>query len=449
MATVREGSGWTPLSARVEEIVIKGRGAQPFPVRSTPRGPLYSDLTPGWSGPPVSLHWTGMEVSHELDAFLALNRATSVADAIAARALAATPPLNMAAADGSGNIATISFGWLPIRPEPAGILDAAAHPPRYVPVEELALEINPSRGWIAQANNRIASDGYQHPFHAFYEPLYRIRRIEDELGSRDRHSIADMRALQLDVYSLHAAELSPILVTILQDDASIPLWWTEDLRSWDFQTRSESRASLLFEVFYRHWVRESLRVRLPLEMVEALSGMLSAGAVPMEFCDRLLNGEYSAWLDEDQRRAVARSSVHASIAWIEERLGVDRQTWSWGALHTVTFTHPLGQIDGPHQRFVNVGPFAVPGNRTTVWPSGDRTSAPFAITGGPSMRFVTDLRRPELSWMTNTLGQHGWPLSRHYRDQVDDLLKGHMHPIWGQPRRKRTTILPVRAGCPE
>ncbi len=399
--SARDGDAWIPLTRRAEGIVVKGKGIERFTVRSTPRGPLFSDLSPEHTQPSVSLHWTGMEISHELDAFIALNRARSVADAVAARSLVATPPLNMAAADSSGNIATISLGRFPIREEPAGLLDPSAHP-----------------------------------------PLYRIRRIVDELESRRKHSIADTRALQLDVYSIHAAELAPVLVSLVEGDPDIPRWVIDELAAWDYRATIESRATLIFETFYRHWVRESLLARLPEAIVVKLSAMLSYGAAPMEFCDLLLRGDIPTWLSDDQRRALARRSLNAALAWIEERLGTDPQGWIWGTVHTVTFTHPIGQISGPHERFVNVGPFPIPGDRTTAWPSGVSPTTLFAITGGPSMRFVTDLRRPDLSWMTNTLGQNGWALSRHYRDQLNDLLSGRVHPIWSQRRGRAMTILP-------
>lgn len=169
---------------------------------------------------------------------------------------------------------------------------------------------------------------------------------------------------------------------------------------------------------------------------------LGTGDVPMGFCDRLLRGERDAWMSDEERREIARGAFADGLAWIERHLGPDRDTWRWGATHTVTFAHPFGRAPGKHRRFVNVGPFPVGGDRTTVWPSGGDPRRPFTISGGPSIRFVTDLRRPDRSWMTNTLGQTGRPLSRHFRDQIPDFLAGRLHPIWSQPRRRQAVIAP-------
>jgi penicillin amidase len=437
---VADGQSWTPLDVGTEEIRVKGGDVVEQIIRTTPRGPLLSDIDDTWPADPVSLHWTGAEASAEVDALLRLNEAQSIDDGLDARALIGVPTLNFTAADASGSIATFSVGRFADRSAPPGLLDPAEHPPRDIPSHELPLERDPARGWVAAANNRIAGDDYPYALRGFYEPEYRIRRIGDELESRRKHSFADMQALQVDLLSLHAAGLTPVLLDLI--DGHAPDWALTDLRSWDFTTPPASRPTLLFQAFYRHWVQASLAQRLPPELVKRLIGMLVVGDVPIGFCDRVLRGEQPAWMSDDQRRDVARSAFDSALRWIEERLGSDRERWTWGTLHTVTWEHPFGQIPGRHARFVNVGPFPLGGDRTTVWPSGGDAERLFTVAGGPSMRLVADLLRPRNTRATNTLGQQGRPLSRHYRDQVADFLSGSLHPIWRRPARRRVTIVP-------
>jgi hypothetical protein len=45
----------------------------------------------------------------------------------------------------------------------------------------------------------------------FFEPPYRFLRIGDLLAARQRHSMEDLAAMQLDEVSLHARELIDIL----------------------------------------------------------------------------------------------------------------------------------------------------------------------------------------------------------------------------------------------
>jgi len=438
---IASADAWVDLETRTERIGVKGQPDEQFVIRITPRGPLVSDLHPGYSKDPISLYWTGSETHpDELDAWMTLNSSTSIDDAILAREAIIAPTLNMAASDGAGGIATISVGRWSDRPQGPGLLDPSEFPPRYIPPAELPVERNPERGWIASANNTIVNETYPYRLHGFYEPDYRIRRITELLESRTKHSVADMRSIQLDQFSLHASELTGHLLELTGD--VMPEWARSDLQSWDFQTPLESRATLLFQAFYREWVRCALAHRLPVSVVDRLLAGLDVGNVPMGFCDRLLRGEIADWWKEDERSSVARDAFQRALSWIEACLGPDPATWTWGAVHSVTWSHPFGQINGPHQSFVNVGPFPLGGDRTTVWPTGYDAKNLFSVTAGPSMRLLADLRRPERTWVTNTLGQHGTPLRRHYRDQVQDFIEGRSHPIWGQNATTRVIVEP-------
>jgi penicillin amidase len=438
--SVAEGETWLPLEERVERIHVKGGVPEQFIVRSTPRGPLLSDLEPHWCEEPFSLHWTGTAVSADIDAVLRLNLATSLDDALRTRDVLLTPPVNVIMADVYGEIACASVGAFADRSTPPGLLDPAQHPPRYIPAADLPLERNPARGWVACANNRIVGKDYPYGLHGFYEPQFRIRRISEVLDRRQPYAAADMRALQLDVRTLHAAELTPVLLEQLGGDA--PPWAIADLEAWDFEATPGSRATLLFEAFYHQWQRAALGARLSDDMVDLLTSTLTTSDVPMGFCDRLLKGECPAWLDDAERRRIVRESFLAGLRWIVCALGPNHEEWTWGAVHTVTFVHPFGRATGRHQRFVNVGPFPLGGERTTVCPFGVSTREPFAVVGGPSMRLVADLQRPDLTWITNTLGQSGRLLGRSARNQVGDFVAGRMHQAWGQVATRQTTLYP-------
>jgi penicillin amidase len=432
-----------PLVSRLEEIGVNGGAVERFTVRSTPRGPLLSDIEPAGLNEPYSMYWTGSEPGWEVDGVLALNRATSIDDALASRGLLTVPAVNMAAADTGGSIASITLGRIADREPRAGLLDPEAFPPTYIPPAELPVERDPERGWIAHANNPIVGEDYPYLLHGFYEPKFRAGRIGQVLDSRERHSMADMRALQTDICSRHAAELTPVLRDLV--GRAMPVWAREDLERWDYVASPDSRATLLFQAFYHAWVRRSLSARLSSDMVDRLLELLPVGDIPRGFCDRLLTGAVSEWITDEERLTLARSAFEDALAWIGERLGSDPATWTWGQVHTVTFVHPLGQPGSPLRQIVNVGPAPLGGDRTTVWPSGWEARDPFVVTGGPSMRFITDMRRRGLSWATNTLGEAGNPLSRHARDQFPDFLHGRTHRMVNPDRRRSVTIYPRSA----
>jgi penicillin G amidase len=438
---VRDGDGWADLRVEEQKILVRDREPETLRLRYSPRGPLISDVFPELSDGPVSLHWTGMEDSAETDLLCVLNTARSVEEAIANRGAGSVPCYNASIADSEGNIAQMVIGRIPVREPRAGLLDPAEFPPAYIPVDEMPVEVNPARGWVAGANTRLVDDDYPYPMYGVWEPPYRMRRIADVSESRAKHSIADMRALQVDQYSLHAAELTPVVLDVLA--GQVPDWVADDLQAWNFTTGPDSRQTAIFQAFYSHWMQVALRHRFPAEYVD--TGLLATGAasVPRDFCDRLLLGDYPAWFDhnDDIRRALVRVAMDDGLEWLRDRLGDDHSRWAWGRINQMTFVHPLGMVSGPQSRWINPGPFPVGGDRTTVWPTAWRSRNDFMIRGGPSMRLVVDLRRPDLIWGTNTLGQNGSPWARHYRDQIDEFLTGRMHQIKPPNGRRRTRVV--------
>ena len=434
---VRHGDDWTPIQVRDELIGIKGQAPETLQVRYTPRGPLISDLFPDLLKFPTSLYWTGMETSHEVEALLNINTARNVDDILAVRDLHAIPTLNVGVAAVDGDIAQISVGRIPVRVPRAGLLDRAEFPPAYIPTDAMPYERNPGRGWVASANNRIVDDEYPYSMFGIWEPPFRMRRISDVLESRSKHSVADTRALQLDWFSIHASELTPILVDLLIEHA--PEWALDDLRTWNFEARPESRATLLFQSFYQQWLQIALLHQVPDDLVDAIVFTGGGGSVPQDFCDRLLLGMYPAWFDDETRRVLARMAFDEALAWLRGILGDDHRWWTWGDVNRIQFVHPLGLLRGPHQRRVNVGPSPMGGDRATVSPVAWHRRHPFTVAGGPSMRMVADLRRPGLTWGTNTLGENGSPSGRHFRDQFGDFVSGRLHPLWPSGGQKRRT----------
>lgn len=441
---VRDGGQWQPLSIRHETIHVRGADPEILAVRETPRGPLLSDLEPGPQ--PFSLYWTGMEPSSELKAMLAVNAGGTIPSARDAMSEFATPPLNILAADRDGSIAMLSVGRLPARESRVGYLDPDQFPPRYLATEDQPAEINPERGWVAAANNRMLPDDDPRSLYGHWAPGFRYRRIAEELESRPRHSPAEMRQLQLDITSVHARDVLPALLALI--DGHAPTWLIDDLRAWDFTTPPESRATLLFETVHREWTRLALAHRLPDALVERLMRRGGTAAVPLLFVDRLLAGELTEWWEGDPtqlRSELASQAVEQALNWIAEQLGDDREEWTWGALHTLMLSHPLATIPGPQRRRLQLGPFPVGGTRYTVAPQFWRGPANFHSDAGPSLRYVADLRRPGEDWFVIPPGQSESPLSRHYRDQLHDYLQGFAHHLWPAAKsegQRRITLQP-------
>jgi penicillin amidase len=250
---VELGDQSQPLRTHDEFIAVKGQQDDLLRIRHTPRGPLISDLRPQPDGQHVSLHWTGMEEGHELSALLNAARATDIDEVLPLFRRFATPPVNAVVADAQNNIAAVSLGRVALRTAPPGLLSPEEFPPSYIDPDELPLERNPERGWVACANCRVVGDDHSHDIYGNWAPGFRYRRIADQLESRPRHSPNGFRNLQLDSYSLHAAEMTPCFVALLED--SVDSWVVDELKGWDYEMTVESRAALLFEAIHREWKR--------------------------------------------------------------------------------------------------------------------------------------------------------------------------------------------------
>lgn len=435
---VEHDGEWQPLRTHDEFIPVKGQADELLHIRYTPRGPLFSDIQPQPNDQAVSLHWSGMEEGHELQVLLGAVSAQNIDAAIPTVHQFTSPPLNVVMADSQNNIAAVSMGRMALRSSPPGLFSPSEFPPKYVDPDELPLERNPDRGWVVLANYKLVGDDHPHAINGNWAPGFRYRRIVQELESQPRHSPHGFRNMQLDIYSLHAAETVPHYVDLL--DGVADAWVVQELRDWDFLMAIDSRAALIYEALDQEWTKLALRHRLPEELADRLITNGGALSVPVLFVDRVLRGELPAWMDDSDRTRLVRQAAGQALEWIEEQLGPDIENWTWGALHRLTFRHPLGRITGPHRRRVNVGSFPVPGSRHTVWPMVWDAGKPFEVFAGPSMRYVTDMKRPDQSWFSNSLGQSGSPFNRHFRDQVDDFLNGFAHRLWPEsfpPRRSR------------
>ena len=212
-ASYQTPEGWARFERFEQVIKVRGAADVALTVRATRHGPVISDagIAEGLTGPAqqptyaLAMRWTALDTDvGTLDAGLAFNRATSVAEFVKASALYVAPMQNMVVADRDGHIGEVSAGRVPLRkaendlkgqvPSPgwdarydwAGTLDPAATP----------RELDPSRGWIATANQRIHPNDYPHYLTNEWSAPYRMQRIEQLLSARPQHNMASMQAMQ-------------------------------------------------------------------------------------------------------------------------------------------------------------------------------------------------------------------------------------------------------------
>jgi penicillin amidase len=116
-----------------------------------------------------------------------------------------------------------------------------------------------------------------------------------------------------------------------------------------------------------------------------------------------------------------------ALALLEDRLGPDRASWRWGALHTVRFAHPLARMPGFAPLFV-AAEHELGGDEQTVLQASFDARDGFRPAVVPSWRLVADLADVDRSRAVLPTGQSGNPASPHWNDQTDLWISGRLRP---------------------
>ncbi|PYY02231.1 MAG: hypothetical protein DMG64_12260, partial [Acidobacteria bacterium] len=137
--------------------------------------------------------------------------------------------------------------------------------------------------------------------------------------------------------------------------------------------------------------------------------------------------DFLKFLPADQQQRLLLSTLADAGHELEQQAGPDPALWSWGSLHTMTFRHPLDQLQGAKGLF-DLGPVARPGDANTVNATGSGTAG-YRQASGASYREIFDLSNWDNSLAINTPGQSGEPGSRHYSDLLPVWAAGQYFPL--------------------
>ena len=80
-------------------------------------------------------------------------------------------------------------------------------------------------------------------------------------------------------------------------------------------------------------------------------------------------------------------------------------------------------------KLVDVGPFEISGDGTTIFNTEYSFREPFAVKLGPSMRYIYDFANPDIIEIALPVGQSGNFMSEHYSDVTNTYLNGKYHQV--------------------
>jgi penicillin amidase len=420
-----------------ESIAVKGEKDRPVELRYTRHGPvLFEDATRHRA---YALRWVGTEPGGAAYlASLSVARAGTWKEFLGALGRWKVPGLNFVYADVDGNIGWVAAARMPVRPNHDGLLpvpgDGGYEWSSYLPVRDMPQSFNPADGWLATANHNILPPGYPHRIgHEFAAP-YRYQRIKQGLASKGKWDLADFRGLQHDDTSLPGIALARLLQGVdLQDPELAP--YAKLLTEWDGRLDVDSRAGPLYAVWLRALQEAFFSPHVTKELVPTLTTL---SGLPVMLA--ALEGADPRWLGPDPRAArdrLLRETFAEAVKQLKALPPAKQERW--GALHTVTFRHPVAAA-------FDVGPFGRPGDVST--PNNTRYDAAFRQVHGASYRQLIDLAAWDRAVATSAPGQSGQPAAEHYADLAPLWAKGEYFPLaYTRPKvdaaaRYRLTLTP-------
>ena len=431
---VQRESGWEPLVAREESILVKGGRARVLTVRSSSLGPLVTEFFAGYEEE-LALRWTALdEGDTTISALFGVMRAGS-ADAVEEALRQYTvPSQNVVYADVAGHIGWKAPGRVPRR----GSFDGrragrgwvdADHWQGWLPYEELPGARDPLQGYIATANNKPVPDDWPVDFGAGFATPHRALRIIDLLEQGEGRTRAGHQRMQNDVVSAQAAELLPVLRALVPVD---PLEQSAVaiLAGWSGEHGTDSIGAAIYNV----WLVEALELLARGPLGEGLwsrwdgthGGFLRAvfAGEAWPLCLRPAGKKEPATTSCSELAGLA---LGRAVRRLRKELGPDPLAWRWGDLHSLTWHHSLAFT--PHLRRALDTRAEAAGGPWTLNIGAFRTRDPFAMQWHASYRQVLDLGDWDRSLWVHAPGQSGVPWRAHYDDLAQPWLDGELLPM--------------------
>ncbi len=476
---LHEGA-WRAVRTRTETIRVRDADPVTVEYRSTHHGVLLNDVLPEsaiheiipervGTTYGIALQWAGYEKDTTLDALLAMNGASSAADALHIAREIRAMPLNLVVAD-RDHIGWQVTGRFPQRRSGRGLFPSPGWTSRYdwnglVPAAEHPAEFDPERGWIGTANHRTTGADHPAPLSASWYYPERAQRIAQLLDAGTRHSWQTSQGMQTDQYSLYADHFAGLLgdpafrgllesaiLDLEPDQAARANEALRVLEDWDGALGADSRAGLVVNALLESLGRNLFLDELGPEDHPAWQAFLHAGKYSYGAqADHLFaRGDESPFWDDietpekETRPEILARSLAGAIDILEQSMGSSRDTWSWGDRHRYHWrtdasimAEKLGGLAGLAMglldSYVNRGPFPAGGDHTTLNTTAYPIGAGEAAWMIPAVRMIVDFSLEEPLRIANSTGQSGNPASPHYDDSIPGFLAGNYRSMPFRP----------------
>ena len=300
----------------------------------------------------------------------------------------------------------------------------------YIPFDENPSIYNPPSGFLASANNKIV-DNYPYHISNIWEPVSRIKRIHEFLEGKEKHSITDFKEYQNDFYSHYAKEIVPYVLEAFNDldieNSNLRTALTL-LKQWNFEMTAESQIATIRAVFFQFLMRNIFIDEMGEEL---FNEYIFLANIPLRVVLNLLENNNSDWFDDinttevENREYIIRKSLFDAVDYLENQISAEIKFWQWGNIHKVTFKHMFHGRLKILDYLLDIGPFPIGGDGTTIFNGEYYLTSPYENNLGPSMKFIFDFSgKGNFKYILPT-GQSGHFFSDHYDDMTALWLNGN------------------------
>ncbi|MEM7035398.1 MAG: penicillin acylase family protein [Bacteroidota bacterium] len=439
--------------AHIEEVVVTHHGPVVSEVIETGKQVLCLN-SPALRSSAFTMGWYRMDCAEGWDEF------------VAAMKYIEAPGLNVVYADVEGNIGYWMTGKTPIRAQGRGETPVPGWSGEYewtgtVPFEEMPHTLNPERGYVISANNKVVPDDFPYDMGNSWMNGYRATRIKELLEAKEKWALKDFPAVHLDVYcppgkrfAAHFKDVPPPKVGHIGTALRL-------LLEWDGMLDRDSVGGTIYKVTKRFLSEQLLEV-IGVTGVDDMKSALGhgpnqilirvsefQGKETVALLDMLDNPDSKVLAKAGGKHKALKRALTTAVTYLRKHMGKDPAQWKWGKLHQVTFIHSMA-VAPPMDRVFNAGPYPTHGDTDTVCQTSIHPDAPFAANlACPSYRHIIDLSDFNNSRWIKPPGQSGQLGHANYSDQVDPWLNGGYFPMpWDRPQVEALTpkVLWLRKG---
>jgi penicillin amidase len=441
-------SGPVHLSLVREEINVRGAASIWLEVKSGPAGVLmlaHPERQSCWFG-----SWLAQIPTATNFDLMGLERATSVADALALAPSVGMPHQNLVVGDRAGHIAWSIIGRVPTDTGPARSKGLSP----WATKQSFPRIVDPANGRLWTANARVTSDPQQEAsiggddasLGAQYDVAARARQVRDSLLTLQGPATpADMLRIQLDDRALFLSRWRELLLQLIDADGARDqpnrAEFKRLLINWNARASVDSVGYRLVRAFHDRtqqavWTMLVSTLNIPTED----SSIADAGfsVPPMQFEESLwrlvteqplhmLATEYRSW------REFLLAELDATITELQKNCG-ELSRCTWGSHKIVRIQHPLSGALPLLAGLLDMPPVELPGD--------DYMPRVQEGAFGASERFAVSPGHEDQGYFHMAGGQSGHPLSPYYRAGFQEWARGEPLPFLPGPAEHMLLLRP-------